>query len=144
MKTSVRILQALMWFVCAFHVGVGLALNLAPGSVDVIAKLYGAKVDQWSPQFLYMMYPLGAFMLALGVVAALTARDPVRFRPVIYIFAGLFTIRALHRVFLGSTTTEVFGISPDRVMGNMVFFFALAGVLIIADLAANRATGSAK
>jgi hypothetical protein len=103
-----------LWFVSIFHLGVGLALNLAPGLVDTIAAMYGAKVAGWSPQFLYILYPLGAFMLALGVVAALAACDPARFRPVVYVFAGLFIIRSLHRLFMGETSTEVFGIEPGR------------------------------
>jgi len=134
MKPNIRVLQALMWFVCAFHVVVGAGLNVAPGFVDTMAKLYGAKVDEWSPQFLYIMYPLGAFMLALGVVAALCAREPARYRPVVYVFAGLFTIRALHRLFLGQTATAVFGISTGRNMANMTFFFALAATLVAVDL----------
>jgi hypothetical protein len=60
---------------------------------------------------------------------------------VIYVFAGLFTIRAVHRLLLGATTTEVFGIAPGRNLGNMAFFFALAAALIIADVWAHRVVG---
>jgi hypothetical protein len=143
MKAKVLVLQGLMAFVALFHVGVGLGLNLPiPGFVDTMATMYGAKVESWSPQFLYILHPLGAFMLALGVLAIVTALRPSQYRPVVWVFAGLFVLRAVHRLVFGQTAVEVFGIPASRNMGNMVFFFALAACLIIADQIAHRSVAS--
>lgn len=139
MKSNDRPLQILMGFVAVFHIGVGLGLNLMPGFVETMAGMYGAEVAEWSPQFTYILYPLGTFMLALGAVAALTATQPEKFRAAVYVFAGLFIIRALHRLLLGDTITEVFTISSGRNYGNATFFFGLAAALIVAEQLAHRA-----
>lgn len=138
-----RVLKIMMWCVCLFHVAVGAGLNVSSGFVDTMAKMYGAEVKQWDPQFLYILHPLGAFMLALGVIAACTALDPAKYRPVIYVFAGLFALRAVHRVLYGAMVTERFGIPSSRNVTNMVFFFGLAAVLIVLDQWANHTATAA-
>lgn len=131
-------LQIVMWMVCAFHVITGVGLNLSSDFVDTAAKMYGAEVTEWSPQFLYILRPLGLFMLALGVLAGAAALKPLQHRTTIYAFAGIFVVRACHRIIFGQEISDVFGIASSRNMGNMVFFFALAAVVIVLDQLANR------
>jgi hypothetical protein len=133
-----QFLRVMLVMVAVFHLVVGVGLNVVSGFVPIMANLYGAHVAQWSPQFLYIMRPLGAFMLVLGLIAAAAAWRPRELRPVVYACALLFTIRALHRLIDGSTITDVFGIPASRNAGNMVFFFGLAAVLVLADLWAQR------
>jgi hypothetical protein len=131
---ALRVLQVLMWGVCAFHAIIGLGLNLgSSGFIDAVARFYGADVKTLSPDFLYILRPLGAFMLALGIIAALAALEPVRYRGVIYAFAVLFVLRAFHRVLLGEEAEQLFGISAARNAFQMVFFFALAAALVALD-----------
>jgi hypothetical protein len=138
MKSRVLVLQLLMWIVAGFHIVTGLGLNLSRGFVETMATFYGANVEEWSPQFLYILYPLGAFMLALGAMAVLPALWPGKYRPIVWIFAGLFAIRATHRLVLGEISEGVFGIDHQRTMVNMAFFYGLAACLIVADQLAHR------
>ena len=103
-----------------------------------MARMYGAQVEQLSPQLLYILKPLGAFMLALGVMAACAAWKPHEYRGVIYAFVGLFVIRASHRIVFGNAITEIFGISSGRNWANAAFFFGLAAALVIADQLSQR------
>jgi hypothetical protein len=83
--------------VCAYHLIVGIGLNVsAPGFLQVMAAYYGAQVD-WTPQFLYILKPLGAYMLVMGGLAAVAALNPLANRHVVYGFAALFILRALQR-----------------------------------------------
>ncbi|HUS40060.1 MAG: hypothetical protein WBF93_19960 [Pirellulales bacterium] len=125
------ILQALMWFVCAFHIVVGAGLNLFPELPRVMADWYGATVKDWSGEFMYILKPLGAFMFALGVMAAGTALAPLNHRIVIYGFATLFVCRALQRLVFAAEIQDVFGITASRNFGNAVFFFVLAALLVV-------------
>ncbi len=143
-KTVVA-LQAMLWMVCAFHVAMGVGLNL-PGDevVNGAARMYGAGVAEWSPQFLYILRPLGVFMLALGVFAGAAALDPLRHRLTIFVFAGIFIARALQRLMFGDEVTEIFGIDSGRNMGNMVFFVGLAAILIVLDWLVRSSSPRAK
>ncbi len=139
-RKALTSLQIVMWMVCAFHITVGVGVNFSAAFIDSMATLYGAEVAEWSPQFLYMLRPLGVFMAALGCLAAVAALKPLQHRITIYVFAGIFIVRALQRVVFGEEISEIFGIAAGRNVGNMVFFFGLAAVLIVLDQLAHRAS----
>jgi hypothetical protein len=128
--TSQRVLKAYLWFIAIFHVFVGVAVNMSPTFTRAIAAGYGARVD-WTAQFTYILHPLGAFMIVLGLLAGAAAREPERYEAVILGFVVLFAIRALHRVVYGGVLTEAFGIAPSRNTVNLVIFAAQAILLFV-------------
>jgi len=134
------ILKAYLWFIAAFHLLVGIAVNVSPELTRAIARGYGATVD-WTPQFNYILHPLGAFMIALGVMAVAAARDPRPYSAVVGGFVLVFVIRALHRLVFGSAITAAFGISASRNMANMAIFALQAVVLFLLWRAAMRDAG---
>lgn len=127
-SNRLRLLQGFLWMVCAFHILVGVGLNMGPGFAKVMAGYYGASVE-WTPQFTYILKPLGAFMLVLGLLAAAAARDPLRHKVTAYGFVVLFTIRALQRLVFRRELLDAFSISPARNLGNVALFLGLAAVL---------------
>ena len=132
-----RILKAYLWFIAAFHLFVGIAVNTSLPLTRMIADGYGARVD-WTQQFTYILHPLGAFMIALGVMAVAAARDPRRYPAVVGGFVLLFAIRALHRVVFGGVLQSAFGIPPSRNMLNMSIFAIQAVLLFVLWRAAMR------
>ena len=137
----IRILKAYLWFIAAFHLAVGIAVNVSSSLTQAIARGYGATVD-WTPQFNYILHPLGAFMIALGLMAVAAARDPRRYSAVVGGFVALFVIRALHRLVFGSAITDAFSIPASRNTIAMVIFAAQALVLFLLWRAAMRDAGS--
>ena len=129
-STATRILKAYLWFIAIFHLFVGLSVNLSEGFTRMIAAGYGARVD-WTPQFVYILHPLGAFMIVLGLLAAVAARQPARYPAVILGFVVLFAIRSLHRVFYAGTLESAFGISRSRSMTMMAIFAIQAIALLL-------------
>lgn len=127
-STSQRVLKAYLWFIALFHLFVGVAINLSPSFTRMIADGYGARVD-WTSQFTYILHPLGAFMIVLGLLAGAAAREPERYEGVILGFVTLFVIRALHRLVYGDVLTQSFGIAPSRNMTNAIIFIAQAILL---------------
>lgn len=127
-STSQRILKAYLWFIAVFHVFVGVAVNVSPTFTQMIANGYGARVD-WTAQFTYILHPLGAFMIILGLLAGAAAREPERYEGVVLGFVLLFAIRALHRVVYADVLTQAFGIAPSRNTMNAIIFAAQAILL---------------
>jgi hypothetical protein len=127
--------------VCAFHVFVGLSLNLDLGLKEWVgSSLYNATVDWSDGQFLYIMKPLGAFMIALGIMAAMAARNPLGHRSIIIGFAILFTMRGLQRLLYMSEIESVFAIPASRSMVQMVVMLSLAAGLLLLLRAASGGT----
>lgn len=127
---SQRVLKAYLWFIALFHVFVGLSVNMSTTFTQMIANGYGAHVD-WTPQFTYILHPLGAFMIVLGLLAGAAAREPERYEAVILGFVVLFAIRALQRVVYGDVLSQAFGIAPSRNTMNMVLFVVQAVALFL-------------
>lgn len=125
-----RALSLYLWFIALFHLFVGLSVNLSPAFTRMIAAGYGATVD-WTPQFSYIIRPLGAFMIVLGALAAVAARQPARYPAVVLGFVALFAIRALHRVFFGDVLASAFGIAASRNTLNMIVMAAQAVLLLV-------------
>ena len=129
---ALGLLKALLWLVCAFHVAVGLSLNLPLGLKEWVAtRLYGATVDWSQLQFVYILKPLGAFMMALGVMAAIAARNPLTNRAVVHGFVFLFVLRGLQRVVFLREIQGAFAIPLSRHFGTMAFMFLLAAALFM-------------
>lgn len=143
-NNALTVLKLLLWGVCAFHVAVGAGLNLSTEEfAKLVAQGYGAGQVDWTPQFVYMLRPIGAFMLALGVIAAAAALRPLEYRPAIYAFVLLFVLRAVHRLAFSAVLVDEFGIAPSRNIGNVVFFFSLAAALVVCErLASKKAAAS--
>lgn len=123
--TSFRVLQGLLWLVCASHVLIGLSLNVSAGLTEIVANFYGAQVE-WTPQFIYILKPLGVFMFVLGLLAAVAALDPLRNKEIVYGFCLIFVLRSLQRIVFISDIQEAFAIGPSRNIAMSVFFVLLA------------------
>jgi hypothetical protein len=134
---AISALQYLMWFICAFHLLVGVSLNVPVIPLDVIARYYGASVD-WTPQFVYILKPLGAFMFVLGGLAAAAALKPLYHKAIVYGFVALFSLRALQRLIFQQEVEAAFSIPSARNLGAMTLFFALAAVLFAVFRAAEK------
>jgi len=132
MAKTLNLLKIVLWSICAFHLIVGAGLNLLPSMAPLMAKVYGAEVN-WNPELIYIIKPLGVFMVALSVAAAGAAINPLKFRVIIYTFATLFVLRAVQRLVFSQELNDTFGIAWSRNLGNVCFFLGLAATLIVLD-----------
>jgi hypothetical protein len=139
---AMLLLKVFLVLICAFHVIIGVGLNISGELPGMMATYYGAQHVKWTPELVYMLHPLGAFMFVLGTLALVAARDPLNHRAIVYAFAALFIIRGLQRIAFHADTVNLFGISPVRNMANMVFFVGMGVVLLALHYYAARRAGS--
>jgi hypothetical protein len=74
---------------------------------------------------------IGAFMLAIGVMAGFALRDPARNRAIIDGIGILQLLRVAQRVVFAAQVQETFGVSPGRLALQSVFFLALGLALLL-------------
>ena len=131
MKSGLHlVLQILLWGICAFNVIIGFGLNLSPDFPQVVASYYGAEVE-WTPAFMYIIKPLGAFMITVGLLAGIAARDPLKHAGIVYAVALLFLMRGLQRFIYMDEIANAVNIEPGRNVINGVFFIALSAILVL-------------
>jgi len=119
-----------------------LSLNVDLGLREWVGgTLYNAQVDWSDGQFAYIMKPLGAFMIALGVMAAMAARNPLGNRSIIIGFVILFTMRGLQRLLYMAEIESVFAIPSSRSLIQMAVMLALALGLFLLLRAASAGEG---
>ena len=133
MNPSLRtnLLRALLALVCASHLCIGLGLLLGgETAVQFLAKGYGATEGLDAPSFLYSLKPLGAYMIAIGAIAAAAFYQPWEHRIAIYGVALLLVIRVAQRWVYAEEIREAFGITTPHRVAQSLFFFALAAALL--------------
>lgn len=138
----IGLLKAFLWVIAAFHLIVGIGLNVWSEFPQVMAAYYGATVD-WTPAFLYIVKPVGAFMIALGVMAVAAARDPLGHCTVVYGFVVLFVLRGLQRIVFQEEIANAVGIAADRNIINAIVFLVMAAALFLLFRAAGKGEGGA-
>jgi hypothetical protein len=141
-RVPLRLLQALLAYACLSHIVIGGGVMLSPAFQQQMARLYGATAEL-HPQAVYLVRPLGAFMLVLGVMGLAAVRDPVRHRVLVYGFAAILLLRDVQRVLYQDEIRDTFGISPEWNLTVGAFFLALAVGLIVLLQLVERAAPAA-
>ena len=128
------LLRLILGWICVGHVLTGLvALISDERGVQIGSLLYGADFEP-TAQFLYIIRPLGVYMLALAFLQAMAVRDPWRYRAVIDATLAVFVARQLQRLFFANDIAQAFGIPPDQHWLRSAYFLLLAALLLVARL----------
>jgi hypothetical protein len=138
------LLQALLWFASLSHIVIGGGIMISPEFQRAMATIYGAEVD-WNGQFIYVLRPLGAYMVVLGLLLAAAALDPWRHRLIVYGLCGVLFLRVLQRVLFQQDIQNAFHISATRDLSTAGLFLVEAIALLVllhrAGKARNAKTG---
>jgi hypothetical protein len=126
---QLRVLKFLLWLASASHLTLGLSGILSPTLAIAAARFfYGAQLEA-TPALVHVLRIIGAYMLAVGVLAAVAARDPVRHRPIIVTLAVLLAVRVLQRVVHAEEIRATFQISALRLAFQSAYFALYAAAL---------------
>lgn len=134
---ALAVLRFFLWFSCAFHLIVGIGLNLSPAFPQLMAGYYGAAVE-FTPQFLYILKPLGAFMIMVGLVVMTAARDPLNNGAIVYALAALLAIRGLQRFAYQDAIVGDLAIESSRNVINGIVFLLLGVTFVVLFHAASK------
>jgi hypothetical protein len=96
------------------HLLTGLPLLLSgEGGMRIAQLMYGASFEP-HPQAVYLVRPLGVFLLAMGLLQLRAAMDPWRLRVVMDVTILIFVLRQIQRIFWAPAMFENFGLTPAR------------------------------
>lgn len=133
------LLKALLWFITVYQFAMGALLLMPPQFAQLVVSWYGATVD-WTPQFTFILKPLGAYMLMTGLLAAGAARAEVPHSAITSSLAVLFSVNAFYRILRFDYVRATFAIAPGHLVIQIVVLLGLAAALTLLARAATRAT----
>ncbi|MBI4496918.1 MAG: hypothetical protein HY689_03335 [Chloroflexi bacterium] len=129
------VIRLLLAVVCAGHAVTGFAALLSgKPALRFGAAFYGARFEP-SSQFLYIIRPLGAFMLGLAYLHYLAFLNPWQYRRVIDATLLVFALRQFQRIAFRRDAYAAFGIPPRRHWTLTLSLQVLAAALFLARLA---------
>ena len=129
---AVRGLQVLLSLIAVFHLVAGAGLMFSITFQRFAVAGYGAELD-WTARNIYFLRIVGSFAFVLGTIAAMAARNPLKYSIVAIGFIEFFVLRNIHRHLYSQELYEGFGVSSLTNDLTTVFFgvqaIALAGFL---------------
>lgn len=135
---SLKALKGLLWFITVYQFLIGLLLMLTPDMSRLVVGFYGSDV-QVTPQFAFILKPLGAYMITVGLIALGTVRAAVPPTFIVTALAALFSLNVLYRIVAFNYVSTTFGIPTWHLIGQMLF---LAGLAIALVLLSRSVTGA--
>lgn len=128
-------LKYLLWLVAVYHIGLGLLGIFAKDFTITLAKNFFNFNLDLTNQVYWILNPFSAYVLIFGVFIALAAKNPVKYKDIIYVGVGLCAIRVIQRMFFFFSAPKelIFDIDPVRnaivmvivaIIGTSLFFMA--------------------
>ena len=124
-------LRIILGGVALAHVLIGLGGVIPAIPVSGVVKVvYGAALTV-TPQIEHIVQMFGAYMLTVGLLAAIAAWQPAKSTFIIYGVSFLLLVRVIQRLFFAGQAESVFGISPVWYWVQTVVFFVIPVCLIL-------------
>lgn len=97
MNRSAKALRILLWIAAIYHLALGFSAMVLKTQATDLARIFFKFNLSPTPELLWLLNPFSAYLLAFGVMLAITATNPLRYRPFLFIAVGLFCLRAIQR-----------------------------------------------
>jgi hypothetical protein len=126
----ILVLRVVLVVVCVAHIVLGLIGYAAPAGplTWAVETFYHASLTL-TPELQHVIRILGAFMLAIGVMAGFACWKPEQNRYVIAGIVALLVLRVSQRLIFAEEINRVFQVPYWHIWGQAAFYFALAVVL---------------
>lgn len=129
MAGNTQVLKALLNVVGGSHIALGvLGLSGEPG-MRMGAAIYGTQ-KELDDQVRYIIRLASAYLIGMGLLHLLAARDPQRHKTIIDVTLLIYALNAAHRAINRQQAYEAFGVTPMRLWGRFTFF-SVVGLLIL-------------
>jgi len=132
MQTKHLAIRSLLWFVCLYHLVIGISANLPAPQVQSAARLLlGLEIPD-SPATLQILRAFGVYLVAFGCAMGLAAWNPVKNRALISLGIVLCVFRLIQRLSDLQGVEDAFGVSNARnlfTIAVIAFITILLGIL---------------
>ena len=139
MKNKETILKVHLWMIFAYHIVAGLAACFSQEfAVELGRQLYGVQIDLNEQTQMIIRY-LGVFAITFSLMIAVVAKNPSKYRPIIYCAIGYFVIRGLQRIIFWQLMTQFsIGVFSNWIRLFFIAYFAVALFILLPKESSER------
>ena len=127
-----KILKFLLYVFSAYHIVLGLIGVLFVGNAELVKKMVAMVFNfnlTMDAQAIWMLKPIAAYMLIMGIIAFFAAQKPSAHKSIIYAIAVLVLIRSIQRIFFALQGNEfLLNADPIRNIVVIVCYLFMAAV----------------
>ena len=135
--------KALTWFIAVYHILLGGVL-IVSGDLSIrIASLAHGWTIEGSPELGIAGEIVGCYVIAFGLMLAVAAIDPVKYRAFISVGIALIALRLLQRVVFADKVMATFDVAAGRYWGTFVWVLLLGVLLAVFRRQLGRAQAAA-
>lgn len=122
-------LRGLLWFICLYHVTLGLCANLPAPQVQAVGSaLLGLHLPD-NPALFQLLKPFGVYVAVFGVMMGVAAWNPVKNRALISVGVVLFALRLLQRLTDLEGVQQNLGVTSGRNWATIATVAAFTALL---------------
>lgn len=117
-----KALKNLLYIFAVYHVGLGIIGIFFTGYSELVKKVVALVFNfnlTMDAQTIWMLKPIAAYMLAMGIIAFFAAKKPENFKPIIFAIAGFIAVRAIQRIIFAVEGNE-FMLNADPIRNIVV------------------------
>ncbi len=128
-----RALKTLLWVVAVYHIALGLLGIFAKGIAVTLAQTFFNFNLTLTDQIYWIINPFAAYVLIFGFFMALAAKDPKKFKNVIYVGVTLMAVRVAQRASFLFAAPEglISNIDPTRNMIMLIVVIAIGIAMFV-------------
>lgn len=132
MQSKHLAIRSLLWFICLYHLILGVCAHLPSPQVQAAARLILGLDIPNHPVVLQILKPFGVYVMAFGCAMGMAAWNPVKNRALISLGIILFGLRLIQRLSDLQGVKDHLGVSEARnwfTIAVVASFTLLLGVL---------------
>jgi hypothetical protein len=129
-----KTLKTLLYFFSLYHLVLGLMGILLTSLTQLVERTIAIAFNfsiTMDDQTIWMIKVVAVYMLIMGIISFFAAKDPIKYKPIVYAISGLIGIRVIQRVlFAFEGDNFIINADPTRNIIALIFL-AIYGLAIL-------------
>ena len=121
-------LKVILAIISVYHVGLGVIAFFPFELVaSIVNSVFGMQFTE-SGQIIYLGHLFGIYTIIFGLLIAVAAVNPMKYRSIINVAVALYALRLLNRIMFSSTLTNDFSVATPYLVLEVVLllFFGIS------------------
>ena len=133
-KKNPTLLVATLYFSSIFHVIGGLMILFSQASAQYYCEIVFGYILNINQEMEYILRNLGIYALAFGIILFFSAKNPIRFKPVILSLVIIYVFRVFNSLFTVENIHSIFQVPVYRIYIAIIILTILSVLLTIGYL----------